>query len=111
MQPAVGGGDSQSAKLPGLYVGEGLPPVPVKLVEKIHKWEFVDMAEMLPEYWGRVKLESIDISRKCTARGQEKVDSHHELGAMLRRLYQRDGIKQHQSCPGDAGLSCVHFAY
>lgn len=46
------GGDSQSAKLPGLYVGEGLPPVPVKLVEKIHKWEFVDMAEMLPEYWG-----------------------------------------------------------
>ena len=46
------GGDSQSSKLPGLYVGEGLPPVPVKLVERIHKWEFVDMAELLPEYWG-----------------------------------------------------------
>ena len=44
------GGDSQSAKLPGLYVGEGLPPVPVKLVEKIHKWEFVEMSELLPEY-------------------------------------------------------------
>ena len=46
------GGDSQSSKLPGLYVGEGLPPVPVKLVEKIHTWEFVEMAELLPEYWG-----------------------------------------------------------
>ena len=46
------GGDSQSTKLPSLYVGEGFPPVPVKLVERIHKWEFVDMAELLPEYWG-----------------------------------------------------------
>ena len=56
------GGDSQSAKLPGLYVGEGLPPVPVKLVEKIHKWEFVDMAEMLPEYWGTAQNSKAETS-------------------------------------------------
>ena len=33
-------------------MGEGLPPVPLKLVESIHKWAFIDMAELLPEYWG-----------------------------------------------------------
>ena len=26
----------------------------MKLVERIHKWEFVDMAELLPECWGTV---------------------------------------------------------
>jgi hypothetical protein len=35
----------------GIYVGEGLLPVPAKLAEKIAKWEFVDMAELLPEFW------------------------------------------------------------
>ena len=54
------GGDGHAAKLPGLYVGEGLPPVPVKLVEKIHKWEFVDMAELLPEYWGTVHSSRVE---------------------------------------------------
>ena len=48
-------GDSQLAKLPGLYVGEGLPPALVKLAEKIHKWEFVEMAELLPKYWGSIQ--------------------------------------------------------
>ena len=32
------GGDSQSTKLPGLNVGESLPPVQVKLAKRIHKW-------------------------------------------------------------------------
>lgn len=35
----------------GVYVGEGLLPVPAKLAEKIVKWEFVDMGELLPEFW------------------------------------------------------------
>ena len=39
---------------PGVYVGEGLPPVPTKLAEKVRRWEFVEMAELLPEYWGLV---------------------------------------------------------
>ncbi len=41
-----------SATDTGIYIGEGLPPVPTKLAEKIRKWEFVDMAELLPEFWG-----------------------------------------------------------
>lgn len=39
----------------GVYVGEGLPPVLPKLAAKILWWEFVDMAEMLPEYWSGAK--------------------------------------------------------
>ena len=39
----------------GIYVGEGLPPVPPKLAAKIMRWEFVDMAEMLPEFWSNTK--------------------------------------------------------
>ena len=35
----------------GIYVGEGLLPVPAKLAEKITQWEFVEMAELLPEFW------------------------------------------------------------
>ena len=34
-----------------IYIGEGLPPVSPKLAEKICRWEFVDMAELLPEFW------------------------------------------------------------
>ncbi len=40
-------------KLPvgGAYVWEGLPPVPAKLAGKIRRWEFVEMGELLPEFW------------------------------------------------------------
>ena len=34
--------------------GRACPPVSMMLVEKIHKWECVDMAELLTEYWGMV---------------------------------------------------------
>ena len=35
----------------GLYVGEGAAPVPKKLADKILRWEFVEMGELLPEFW------------------------------------------------------------
>ena len=34
----------------GVYVGEGLPPVPPKLAIKILHWNYVEMSEMLPEF-------------------------------------------------------------
>ena len=37
----------------GVYVGEGLPPIPMKLAQRIWQWEFIDMAKMLPELWAR----------------------------------------------------------
>ena len=38
-----------------VYVGEGLPPIPRSLVDKIVAWKFVEMSEMLPEYWALAK--------------------------------------------------------
>ena len=35
----------------GVYVGEGLPPVPAKVAAKIRQGDFVDMTELLPEFW------------------------------------------------------------
>ena len=35
----------------GAYVGEGVPPVPPKLVTRIHRLDFVEMGELLPEFW------------------------------------------------------------
>ena len=31
----------------GVYAGEGLPPVPSKLTEKIRRWEFIEMSEAI----------------------------------------------------------------
>ena len=31
-------------------INEGLPPVPTKLVERIRKWEYVDLAQLLDDY-------------------------------------------------------------
>ena len=35
----------------GLYLGEGFLPLPQRLVEKITKLEYVEMAEPQPEAW------------------------------------------------------------
>ena len=33
----------------GVSIGEGLAPVPRKMAEKIWRWEFVEMGDLLPE--------------------------------------------------------------
>lgn len=63
------GGSGPASGCPGVYVGEGLPPVPTKLAEQIQRWDFVDMAELLPEYWGVVpgaKLGAEALNAKAT---------------------------------------------
>ena len=47
--PIAGGSGQLSGA--GIYNGVGLPPVPPKLAERICWWDFVDMAELLPEFW------------------------------------------------------------
>lgn len=32
---------------PSIVITEGIPPIPVKLVEKIRRWEFIDLAKLL----------------------------------------------------------------
>jgi hypothetical protein len=58
-QPVTSEGTSGAALVPaGGYMGEGLLPVPDKLVKKILKLEFVEMQELLPESWLREEEET-----------------------------------------------------
>ena len=51
-----------SLQLPagGVYMGEGIPPVPAKLAAKIRQGEFVDMGELLPKFWSTPREEDVD---------------------------------------------------
>ena len=44
------GGSWAGADERGVYFG-ALPPVPRKLAERIRAWEFMDIGELLPEFW------------------------------------------------------------
>ena len=48
---------SNSSEIGAFVLGEGLPPVPAKLVAKILKGEFIDMAELLRD--------NIEAERQC----------------------------------------------
>ena len=69
------GGVGPTTRSPGVYVGEGLLPVPVKLAERIQRWDFVDMAELLPEYWGVVPGMKLGVETPNTSKpaGKKKV--------------------------------------
>ena len=41
--------DTQEAAHRAISIGQGLPPVPKKLVNKIESGEYLDMAELLPD--------------------------------------------------------------
>ena len=45
------GGPGGMVPAAGAYVGDGMPPVPAKLAAKVRRWEFVEMGELLPEFW------------------------------------------------------------
>ena len=35
----------------GICVGEGLPSVPERLAARIRRGEFIEMCELIPEFW------------------------------------------------------------
>ena len=43
------GGSSSAGLGAGVFMGEGVPPVSGRLVERIRRWEFLKMYELLPE--------------------------------------------------------------
>ena len=51
----LGGPATTAAKGTGTHIGDGLPPIPAKLAAKIRRGEFVDMYELLPEFWTELK--------------------------------------------------------
>jgi len=64
----------------GICIGEGLAPVPEKLAARIKKGEFIEMCELIPEYWlakkkdGMVKAEG---QRLPSAEEQPQVISEY----------------------------------
>ena len=57
----------------GVYVGDGLPPVPAKLAAKIRRGEFVEMGELLPEFWSAPRDKDSDSKRDNKVRHSRKV--------------------------------------
>ena len=53
------------------YTGEGLPPIPKSLVNKITSWQFMEMSELLPEYWPVARE---DGSKKASTRRPKVID-------------------------------------
>eukprot|EP00731_Ephydatia_muelleri_P006683 Em0003g931a len=53
MQPVVTHSMPDHHNELGTLVGEGVAPVPKKLAEKIWRWEFVEMSEMVAESWSQ----------------------------------------------------------
>ena len=54
----------------GVYMGEGISPVPARLAERICQGEYVDMGELLPEFWSGQKDETM---REARSRRTRKV--------------------------------------
>ena len=44
---STGSGSGTAVKQAALVIAEGLPPVSTKLLEKIQKWEFIELASLL----------------------------------------------------------------
>ena len=71
----------------GVYVGEGLPPVPEKLAVKIRAWKFVDMAEMLPEYWVEASKDYEASSSSTQSQQPRQCKKNHCMAAVLRAVH------------------------
>ena len=77
---------NSTLKLPkGVYMGEGIPPVPAKLAAKISNGEHVDMGELLPEFWSVSKEDEgkeakARRGRKCSP-GSSALDRTSRSGA------------------------------
>ena len=89
----------------GVYVGEGLPPVPLKLAKKIQRSEFVEMAQMLPEFWPSLHLEDSEGSSKPSP---PPTDGICDLVAMLCHVNQCAGRCLSRSRPQADGLPSHH---
>ena len=74
-------------------MGDGIPPVPVKLAARIRKGEFIDMGELLPKFWS-------------TPRGKVVPQSHRHsyMGTMF---FHVRGYPGHPFTNADRGTNGV----
>ena len=66
-------GDSLKIPSEGVYIGDGIPPVPDKLATKIRRGEFVEMGDLLPEFWS-LKAEDGEPNRDKPRRTRKVTD-------------------------------------
>ena len=58
-------------------MGEGLPPVPPQLDERIERGDFIEMCELIPEYWMVQKGEEAAAERMTRIRGRKQSQDIH----------------------------------
>ena len=64
------GGPTKSTT--GVFIGEGLTPIPSRLAERIWRWEFVEMSELLPEMLVDHKAGELSDKQSTRARGRRR---------------------------------------
>ena len=57
----------------GVFMGEGLPPVPCRLADRIRRWEFIEMFELLPKLLADPKGGKSGVKQPSRARGCKRV--------------------------------------
>ena len=72
LSPMEGTNSSSSTKGGGIYVGDSLLPIPPKIVDKVCRWEFVEMYELLPEFWVQKEEET---NAKAASRQRQREGS------------------------------------
>ena len=56
--------EPKTSRAVGYTFGGGLPPIPLKLVAKIKQGDFVQMHELLPDYWWTLENEHDSVAQK-----------------------------------------------
>ena len=81
------GGKEETPKPAGIYLGDGLPPLPARLAGRIGRWEFIDRGELCQK-----------------DKGQETRPGHQRLASVLRPICGGNGDKVPRAGPGAHGL-------
>lgn len=84
-----------------VFVGEGLPPVPSRIADRIRKWEFVEMYELLPELLADQKSGESSGKQLSRARGRKRVQ---DVGVWLQCFAVLVGVVANSSPEAVPGL-------
>ena len=76
----------------GVSVGKGMAPVPRKLAERIWRWEFVEMSEMVAESWSQ-KVDEISAGGANAISSQAPSNRASPMDPMFYHIHQHDVAK------------------